>query len=86
MSGNLEGDPEIRGTQAGDCVISFDLATSEHWRDRTSGELRERTERHHIVIFHEQLAKVAESYLRNGSRVYVEGYLRMDRRTENYRT
>ena len=76
LIGKLGGDPEIGGTQAGERVVSFSLATSENWRDRTNGERRERTEWHHIAIFNEQLAEVADRYLRKGSKVYVEGQLR----------
>jgi single-strand DNA-binding protein len=76
LIGNLGCDPEIRATQAGERVVSFSLATSESWRDRTSGERRERTEWHHIAIFNERLGEVAERYLRKGSKVYVEGQLR----------
>jgi single-strand DNA-binding protein len=76
LIGKLGGDPETRGTQAGERVVSFSLATSESWRDRESGERRERTEWHHIAIFNKQLAEVAFSYLRRGSKVYLEGQLR----------
>src|SRR5207249_1945852 len=76
LIGYLGCDTEIRGTQAGETVVSFSLATSESWRDRASGERRERTEWHHIAIFNKQLAEVAEKYLRNGSKVYIEGQLR----------
>jgi single-strand DNA-binding protein len=76
LIGNLGCDPEIRATQAGERVVSFSLATSESWRDRTSGERRERAEWHHIAIFNERLGEVAERYLRKGSKVYVEGQLR----------
>ena len=75
LIGYLGCDPEIRGTQAGETVVSFSLATSESWRDRASGERRERTEWHHIAIFNQRLAQVAFSYLREGSKVYVEGQL-----------
>ena len=76
LIGYLARDPETRGTQTGERVISFSLATSESWRDRRSGERRERTEWHHIAIFNKQLASVAEKYLRKGSKVYIEGQLR----------
>ena len=75
LIGNLGHDPEMRGTQAGGSVIVFNLATSESWRDRTSGERREHTEWHHIAIFDEQLAAIAWRYLRKGSKVYLEGRL-----------
>jgi single-strand DNA-binding protein len=76
LIGNLGCDPEMRGTQAGESVISFSLVTSESWHDRASGERRERTEWHHIAIFKKQLADFAFRYLRRGSKVYVEGQLR----------
>src|SRR5437588_9736773 len=76
LIGKLGCDPEIRGTQAGETVVSFSLATSESWRDRASGERHERTEWHHIAIFNKQLIEVAVRYLRKGSKVYVEGQLR----------
>src|SRR3954452_5669356 len=76
LIGKLASDPEIRATQAGETVVSFSLATSESWRDRGSGERRERIEWHHIAIFNKQLADVAVKYLRKGSTIYVEGQLR----------
>jgi single-strand DNA-binding protein len=76
LIGKLGCDPEICATQARELVVSFSLATYESWRDRASGEHRERTVWHHIAIFNKQLAEVAERYLRKGSRVYVEGQLR----------
>lgn len=66
----------MRSAQEGECVVSFSLATSESWSDRTSGERRERTEWHHIAIFNDRLADIAFRYLRKGSKVYVEGQLR----------
>jgi len=75
LIGNLASDPEMRATVAGESVVSFSLATSESWRDRTNGERRERTEWHHIAIFNQQLAEFAFQYLRKGSKVYVEGML-----------
>jgi single-strand DNA-binding protein len=82
LIGKLWGDPETGGTQAGERVVSFSLATSESWRDRVSGERRERTELHHIAIFNKQLAEVAERYLQKGSNVYVEGQLRTRQRQD----
>src|SRR5436190_8944080 len=76
LIGKLGCDPESRGTGTGATVVSFSLATSESWRDRASGERRERTEWHHIAIFNKQLAGLAWRYLRKGSKVYVEGQLR----------
>ncbi|WP_169568863.1 single-stranded DNA-binding protein [Sneathiella limimaris] len=75
LVGNLGADPEIRHTQAGKPVCNLRIATSETWRDRDSGERRERTEWHRVVIFNEGLCKVAENYLRKGSKVYIEGQL-----------
>jgi single-strand DNA-binding protein len=75
LVGNLGADPEVRRMQDGRPVVNLRLATSENWRDKTSGERRERTEWHRVVIFNEGLAKVAENYLRKGSKVYVEGQL-----------
>ncbi|WP_342641635.1 single-stranded DNA-binding protein [Rhodoligotrophos ferricapiens] len=75
LIGNLGKDPEIRHTKDGRPVASFSLATTENWRDRQSGERKERTEWHNIVIFSEGLCKVAEQYLKKGSKVYIEGQL-----------
>ena len=75
LVGNLGRDPEVRRTTNGDAVVNFTLATSENWRDKATGERKERTEWHRIVIFNENLAKVAEQYLRKGSKVYIEGQL-----------
>jgi single-strand DNA-binding protein len=75
LVGNLGKDPEVRRTNNGDPVVSFSLATTESWRDKATGERKDRTEWHDVVIFNENLAKVAESYLRKGSKVYIEGQL-----------
>jgi single-strand DNA-binding protein len=75
LVGNLGADPEIRRTQDGRPIVNLRLATSETWRDKTTGERRERTEWHRVVIFNENLAKVAEQYLKKGAKVYVEGQL-----------
>src|SRR5215470_10714348 len=75
LVGNLGRDPEIRSTQDGTRVANLSLATSENWRDKNTGERREKTEWHRVVIFNERLAEVAEKYLRKGSKVYVEGQL-----------
>jgi single-strand DNA-binding protein len=75
LVGNLGADPEIRYTQAGKKIANMSLATSESWKDRQSGERREKTEWHRVVIFSEGLANIAEQYLRKGSKVYVEGQL-----------
>ncbi len=73
LIGNLGRDPEVRHLQDGNPVVNFTLATSESWTDRASGERRERTEWHRIVIFNARLADIAQKYLRKGSKVYVEG-------------
>ena len=75
LVGNLGADPEIRRLQSGDPVVNLRIATSESWRDKNSGERKEKTEWHRVVIFSEGLAKVAEQYLRKGSKVYLEGAL-----------
>jgi single-strand DNA-binding protein len=75
LVGNLGKDPEVRRLNSGDPVVSFSIATSETWRDKTSGERKEKTEWHNIVIFNENLGKVAEQYCKKGTKVYVEGQL-----------
>jgi single-strand DNA-binding protein len=75
LVGNLGRDPETRRLSNGDPVVNLRIATSETWRDKQSGERREKTEWHSVVNFNENLAKVAEQYLRKGSKVYVEGQL-----------
>ena len=75
LVGRVGKDPEIRRMQSGDMVVSFSLATSERWRDKTTGEKKEKTDWHDIVIFNEGIAKVAESYVRKGSQIYIEGQL-----------
>lgn len=75
LVGNLGADPEIRRTQDGRPICNLRLATSENWRDKTTGERREKTEWHRVVIFSEPLCKVAEQYLRKGAKVYIEGAL-----------
>ena len=75
LVGNLGADPEIRKTQDGRPIANLRIATSESWRDKNSGERRERTEWHRVVIFSEGLCRIAEQYLRKGSKVYLEGQL-----------
>jgi single-strand DNA-binding protein len=75
LVGNLGADPEIRRTQDGRPMCNLRLATSENWRDKATGERRERTEWHRVVIFNEGLCKIAEQYLRKGSKIYIEGQL-----------
>jgi single-strand DNA-binding protein len=75
LVGNLGRDPEVRHSQSGNPIVNLSVATSENWRDRATGERRERTEWHRVVIFNENLAKIAEQYLKKGSKVYLEGSL-----------
>jgi single-strand DNA-binding protein len=75
LVGNLGRDPEVRSMQDGKTMVNMAVATSETWRDRQSGERKERTEWHRVVIFNEKLAEVAQKYVRKGSKVYVEGQL-----------
>lgn len=75
LIGNLGRDPEVRRTGAGDPVVSFSLATTESWRDKATGERKDRTEWHNVVIFNENLGKIAEQYCKKGSKVYLEGQL-----------
>ena len=75
LVGNLGRDPEVRNTQNGDPIVHLSLATSESWKDRNSGERRERTEWHRVVIFNENLGRIAQQYLNKGSKVYIEGQL-----------
>jgi len=82
LVGNLCLDPEIRSTQDGMKIANLSLATSETWRDRNSGERRERTEWHRVVIFNEKLCEVAEKYLRKGSKIYIEGALQTRKWTD----
>ena len=82
LIGNLGKDPEIRTTQDGKAIANLSVATSESWKDRSSGEKRERTEWHRVVIFNEALAGVAQQYLRKGSKVYLEGQLQTRKWTD----
>ena len=82
LLGNLGRDPEVRSTQDGMKIVNLSIATSERWKDRNSGEQRERTEWHRVVIFNEALARIAEQYLRKGSTVYVEGQLQTRKWTD----
>jgi single-strand DNA-binding protein len=75
LMGNLGRDPEVKRLNSGDPVVNLSVATSESWRDKGSGERKERTEWHRVVIYNENLVKVAEQYLRKGSKVYLEGQL-----------
>ena len=82
LLGNLGRDPEIRSTQDGLKIVNLSIATSERWKDRNSGEQRERTEWHRVVIFNENLARIAEQYLRKGSTVYLEGQMQTRKWTD----
>ncbi|MBL8537212.1 MAG: single-stranded DNA-binding protein [Hyphomonadaceae bacterium] len=82
LVGNLGKDPEVRRLNSGDPVVNLRIATSETWRDKQSGERKEKTEWHNVVIFNEQLAKVAEQYLKKGSTVYIEGQLQTRKWTD----
>ena len=75
LVGNLGRDPEVRRMNSGESVVNLNIATSESWRDKQSGERKEKTEWHRVVIFNENLAKIAEQYLKKGSKVYIEGQL-----------
>ena len=83
LVGNLGRDPEIRFTQSGQKLANVSVATSETWRDKQSGERREKTEWHRVVIFDERLADIAEKYLKKGSKVYMEGSLQTRKWTGN---
>ncbi|WP_375455620.1 single-stranded DNA-binding protein [uncultured Methylobacterium sp.] len=83
LVGNLGRDPETRRLGSGDPVVNLRLATSESWKDKASGERKEKTEWHSVVIYNENLARVAEQYLRKGSKVYVEGQLQTRKWTDN---
>lgn len=80
--GNLGKDPEIRQTQDGKAICNMTVATSESWKDRNTGERKERTEWHRVVIFNDGLARIAEKYLRKGSKVYVEGQIQTRKWTD----
>lgn len=82
LVGNLGRDPEVRHTQDGKPIVNMSLATSEQWRDRNSGERREKTEWHRVVIFNEKLGEIAQKYLRKGSKVYLEGALQTRKWTD----
>jgi single-strand DNA-binding protein len=75
LIGNLGADPEVRRTQDGRPIVNLRLATSENWRDKATGERKEKTEWHRVVIFNENLCRIAEQYLKKGAKVYLEGQL-----------
>jgi single-strand DNA-binding protein len=83
LIGNLGADPEVRHTQDGRAICNMRVATTDSWRDKQSGERRERTEWHSVVIFNEQLGKIAQQYLKKGSKVYIEGQLQTRKWQDN---
>ena len=82
LVGNLGRDPEIRAMQNGDKIVQLSVATSDSWKDKNSGEQRERTEWHRVVIFNDALGRIAEQYLKKGSTVYLEGQLQTRKWTD----
>ena len=82
LVGNLGRDPEIRAMQNGDKIVQLSVATSDRWKDKSSGEQRERTEWHRVVIFNDALGRIAEQYLKKGSTVYLEGQLQTRKWTD----
>ena len=82
LIGNLGRDPEVRAMQNGDKIVQLSVATSDRWKDKNSGEQRERTEWHRVVIFNDALGKIAEQYLKKGSTVYLEGQLQTRKWTD----
>ena len=82
LIGNLGKDPEVRRLTSGDPVVNLSIGTSESWRDKATGERKEKTEWHRVVIFNENIAKVAEQYLKKGAKVYVEGQLQTRKYTD----
>ena len=82
LVGNLGKDPEVRRMTSGEPIVNLSIATSESWRDKASGERKEKTEWHRVVIFNENLVKVAKQYLKKGSKVYLEGQLQTRKWTD----
>lgn len=82
LVGNLGKDPEVRRMTSGDAIVNLSVATSETWKDKTSGDRKEKSEWHRVVIFNKNLADVAEKYLRKGSKVYLEGSLQTRKWTD----
>ena len=82
LVGNLGKDPEVRRMTSGEPVVNLSIATSESWRDKASGERKEKTEWHQVVIFNDNLVKIAESYLKKGSTVYIEGAIQTRKYTD----
>lgn len=84
LVGNLGRDPEVRHTQGGDAVVNMAVATSERWTDKQSGDRREKTEWHRVVVFDQNIAGVAQKYLRKGTKVYLEGQLQTRKWTDSH--
>ncbi len=82
LIGHVGKDPEVRKSQNGASIVSFSIATSESWRDKNSGERKEKTEWHNVVVFNEALAKIAESYVRKGTQLFIEGKMRTRKWTD----
>ena len=82
LIGNLGSDPEIKAMQNGDKIVNLSIATSDRWKDKSTGEQRERTEWHRVVIFNEALGRIAEQYLKKGSTIYIEGQLQTRKWTD----
>ncbi|MGO9773124.1 MAG: single-stranded DNA-binding protein [Roseiarcus sp.] len=82
LIGNLGKDPQVRSLNSGEKVVNFSLATSESWRDKTTGERKEKTEWHNVVIFNENIGKIVEQYCKKGTKVYVEGQLQTRKWTD----
>jgi single-strand DNA-binding protein len=82
LVGNLGRDPEVRAMQNGDKIVQLSVATSDRWKDKSTGEQRERTECHRVVIFNDALGKIAEQYLKKGNTVYLEGQLQTRKWTD----
>ncbi len=83
LIGNLGRDPEVRTAQDGSKIVNISVATSEYWKDKVTGERKDRTEWHRVVVFNDRLAEVAERYLKKGSKIYVEGQLQTRKWTDN---
>jgi len=82
LIGNLGSDPEIKAMQNGDKIVNLSIATSDRWKDKSTGEQRERTEWHRVVIFNDALGRIAEQYLKKGSTIYIEGQLQTRKWTD----
>tara|TARA_B100000579_G_scaffold409231_1_gene398078 strand:- start:147 stop:623 length:477 start_codon:yes stop_codon:yes gene_type:complete len=83
LIGRLGNDPDVRATQNGDKIVNLSIATSERWKDKATGEQKEKTEWHRVVIFNEPIGRIAEQYLKKGSMVYIEGQIQTRKWTDN---